>query len=102
MRTVRIAAAAEEDLKELWSYIARDNPDVATRLVKDITGKFAILRDYPYPGRQQNRLLLNLRSLSVEGYVIFYQPFGDRVEILRVMHGARDIERVFRRFLDSL
>ena len=102
MRTVRITATAEADLKEIWSYIAKDNPDAATRLIKEITGKFAILRDHPHMGRQQDKLLMNLRSLNVKGYVIFYQPFEDRVEILRVMHGARDIESVFRRFFDSL
>src|SRR5690242_335087 len=102
MRPVRITATAEADLKEIWSYIAQDNPDAATRLIKEITRKFAILRDHPHIGRQQNKLLLNLRSLNVKGYIIFYQPFEDRIEILRVMHGARDIESVFSRFFDSL
>ena len=31
-----------------------------------------------------------------ERYLIFYRPFTDGVEILRVIHGARDIERLFR------
>ena|SRR5689334_18787826 len=102
MRTVRITATAEDDLKEIWSYIAQDNPEAANRVIKEITRKFVTLRDHPHIGRQQDKLLLNLRSLSVKGYIIFYQPCEDRVEILRVMHGARDIESVFRRFFDSL
>jgi toxin ParE1/3/4 len=102
MRTVRITARAEEDLKGIWSYIAQDKPEAANKLIKEITSKFAFLRNYPQAGRQQDRLLVNLRSFAVKGYTIFYQPFEDRIEILRVMHGARDIESVFERFFDSL
>jgi len=31
-----------------------------------------------------------------ERYLIFYRPLTDGVEILRAIHGARDIERLFR------
>ena len=84
MRTIRITATAEEDLKRIWSYIAQDNPEAANKLIKEITRRFAFLRDYPQAGRQQDRLLLNLRSFTVRGYMIFYQPFEDRIEVLRV------------------
>ncbi|MGH9942446.1 MAG: type II toxin-antitoxin system RelE/ParE family toxin [Pyrinomonadaceae bacterium] len=47
-------------------------------------------------------MLIILRSYSVKNYLIFYQPFEDRIDILRVLHGARDIESIFDRFLDSL
>jgi toxin ParE1/3/4 len=102
MRTVRVAAAAEEDLREIWAYLAEHNPNAAGKLIKEITGKFALLRDHPHMGREQNKLLVNLRSFVVRGYFIFYQPFDDGVEILRVLHGSRDIEGIFGGFLDSL
>ena len=102
MRTVRVAAAAEEDLQEIWAYVAQHNLEAAIKLIKEITGKFAILRDHPHIGREQHKLLVNLRSLVVKGYFIFYQPFEDGVEILRVLHGSRDIESIFESFLESL
>lgn len=102
MRAIKIAAAAAEDLQEIWAYVAERDTEAANRLVKEITKKFALLRDYPHAGREQPKLLLNLRSYAVKGYLIFYQPFEDRVEILRVLHGARDIESAFENFLDSL
>ena len=101
-RAIRIAAAAEEDLKEIWAYVAEHNTEAAGKLIKEITGKFAVLRDYPHIGREQNKLLVNLRSFAVKNYLIFYQPFADGVEILRVLHGSRDIESIFESFLDSL
>ena len=102
MRAIKIAAAAAADLQEIWAYVAERDPEAANRLVKEITKKFALLRDYPHAGREQPKLLLNLRSYTVKGYTIFYQPFADRVEILRVLHGSRDIESIFKNFLDSL
>ena len=102
MPTVKVAAAAEEDLRKIWAYVAERNPEAASKLIKDITGKFTLLRDHPLMGRDQSRLLVNLRSFVVRDYFIFYQPFDDGVEILRVLHGSRDIESIFDGFLDSL
>ncbi len=84
MRAVRIGAAAEEDLKGIWSYIAEHNLEAANKIVKDIISKFAILSDYPEMGREQGALLVNLRSFAVKNYFIFYQPFEDGIEVLRV------------------
>jgi toxin ParE1/3/4 len=102
MPIVKVAAAAEEDLKEIWAYVAEYNPDAAGKLIKEITGKFALLRDHPQMGREQDKLLVDLRSFAVKNYIIFYQPFEGGIEILRILHGSRDIGRIFERFLDSL
>jgi toxin ParE1/3/4 len=102
MLVVKVAAAAEEDLLEIWAYVADHNGEAANKLIKEITGKFVVLRDYPEMGREQTRLLINLRSFVVKDYFIFYQPFDDGIEILRVLHVSRDIESIFEGFLDSL
>ncbi|HVF51206.1 MAG TPA: type II toxin-antitoxin system RelE/ParE family toxin [Pyrinomonadaceae bacterium] len=102
MRSVKVAAAAEEDLRTIWAYIAEHNPEAAGKVIKEIVGKFALLRDHPRIGREQDKLLLNLRSFTVKDYLIFYQPLENGVEILRVVHGSRDIESIFESFLDSL
>jgi toxin ParE1/3/4 len=102
MRKVRVAAAAEEDLRDIWAYIAEHNSESANKIIKEIIGKFAILRDHPQMGREQTKLLVNLRSFTVKGYLILYQPFADGVEVLRVVHSSRDIEGIFENFLDSL
>lgn len=102
MPTVKVTDAAKEDLLEIWAYVAENNPEAANKLIKEITGKFNLLRDYPQMGRDQSRLLVNLRSIIVRNYQVFYLPFDDGVEIMRVLHGSRDIEGVFEGFLDSL
>jgi toxin ParE1/3/4 len=102
MPVIKVSAAAEEDLKEIWAYVAENNPEAAGRLIKEITRRFAILRDYPHMGREQDRLLVNLRSFVVKNYFIFYQSSEGGIEILRVLHGSRDIGSIFEGFFDSL
>jgi toxin ParE1/3/4 len=77
-------------------------PEAANRLIKEITRRFAILRDHPNMGRGQDKLLVNLRSFAVKNHIIFYQPFEGGIEILRVLHGSRDIGSIFEGFFDSL
>lgn len=37
MRTVKVAAAAEEDLRGIWAYVAEHNAEAASKLIKEIT-----------------------------------------------------------------
>ncbi|HVF67198.1 MAG TPA: type II toxin-antitoxin system RelE/ParE family toxin [Pyrinomonadaceae bacterium] len=102
MPVIKVSAAAEEDLKGIWAYVAEINPEAAGRLVKDITRRFSLLRDNPHMGREQDKLLVNLRSFVVKNYFIFYLPFEGGIEVLRVLHGSRDIGSIFEGFFDSL
>jgi toxin ParE1/3/4 len=42
-------------------------------------------------GRKVGELAPNLRSLPVGSYLIFYRPIDDGIQLIRVLHGARDI-----------
>lgn len=101
-RVIKISATAAEDLKGIWEYVSQLNEKAATKLLKEIKNRFILLRDNPFAGRGQDRYLLGLRSFVVKGYFIFYLPLGDGIEILRVLHSSRDIEKIFESFFDSL
>lgn len=101
-RQAKITEPAQEDLQEIWEYVAQYQIDSANNLIKEITRKFSTLCKHPLIGRQRNDLLINLRSFVCKNYIIFYQPVDDGIEVLRVMHSSRDIEGAFKRFFDSL
>ncbi len=101
MPTLIVSPLAEEDLEEIWSFIAERDVEAADRLIDEITGRFDHLLAYPEAGRARHDLLVNLRSLPVERYVIFYQPTDDGVEIFRVLHGSRDVQSEFDSLIDS-
>ena len=101
MPTLIVSPLAEEDLEEIWSFVAERDAEAADRLIDEITGRFDHLLAYPEAGRARHELLVNLRSLPVKRYVIFYQPTDDGVEIFRVLHGSRDIQGEFDSLIDS-
>jgi toxin ParE1/3/4 len=101
MPKIRIAETAGDDLEDIWEYVAQNDPEAARKLIKEITGKFKLLRDHPQIGREENRLLSSLRRFPASSYIIFYKPFDNGVEILRILHAARDIEKILGRFIDS-
>ena len=93
-RPYRIAPQAEHDLLDLWSCIARDDPVATTRMLDRIERKFLMVCRQPLIGEARPDLLRDLRCVIEGRYVIFYRPPGDpagAVEILRVVHGMRDI-----------
>lgn len=101
MPTLTVSPLAEEDLEEIWSFVAERDVEAADRLIDEITGRFDHLLAYPEAGRARHELLVNLRSLPVKRYVIFYQPTDDGVEIFRVLHGSRDVQSEFDSLIDS-
>ena len=101
MPTLIVSPLAEEDLEEIWSFVAERDVEAADRLIGEITGRFDHLLAYPEAGRARHDLLVNLRSLPVKRYVIFYQPTDDGVEIFRVLHGSRDVQGEFDSLIDS-
>ncbi len=89
-----ISDKAETDLDEIWAYIAKDNQEAADRMVDAVLVSSRLHVRFPGMGQNRGELGLNLRSFVVSPYVIFYRPHGDTIEVLRVLHTARDIDRL--------
>ena len=86
----RLSALAEQDLEEIWSYVAEDaSPETADRLIDAIFDRFELLVEQPRMGRNRPEFGEGVRSFVVESYVIYYRYEGD-VLIARVLHGRRD------------
>jgi toxin ParE1/3/4 len=95
MPVVQRTSQAELDRVEIALRIARDNPAAADRLLETVDEKCRLLARMPEMGRQRFDLAPNLRSLPVGDYVIFYRPVPDGIQVIRVLHGARDIPTLF-------
>jgi toxin ParE1/3/4 len=86
----RLSPLAEQDLEEIWSYIAEDaSPASADRLIDAIFDRFELLVEQPRIGRLRPEFGEDVRSFVVESYVVYYRPASD-VLIARVLHGRRD------------
>ncbi len=86
---------AKLDVLEIWFYIAGDNMNAADKLVDAFDETLAMLAQNPEAGRARPELARHLRSFSVGNYVILYRPIPEGIEIIRIVHGARDIDDLF-------
>lgn len=86
---------AERDLDEIWLYIAQDNPANADRFLDRLQERCLALADFPKMGTSRDDLKTGLRSHPCGRYLIFYFPIEDGVDIVRVLHGARDLDAIF-------
>lgn len=84
-------ARAIIDLDEIWLYIAADNINAADGLIDAISETAFRLARQSLMGRARPELAENLRSFPAGRYILFYMPHAQGIELVRVLHGARDI-----------
>jgi toxin ParE1/3/4 len=87
---------AELDLLDIWDYIAEDSPDRADDFLDRLESKLVALAQNPGLGKKRSELLPELRSFPIGNYVVFYQQIDGGIDVIRLLHGSRDIEEIFR------
>jgi len=88
--TLLWAQLALQDLKEIKKYIARDNPAAAKKEAQKIKSKVLRLETFPHSGRALTTIP-GVREVIADQYHVFYEVQGNKVIILRVLHGKRNI-----------
>ena len=86
---------AKTDLVEIWDYISDDSETRADAFIETIDKKFQALVDEPYLGIARDEIEVDLRSFPVGRFVIFYRKLTEGIEIILVLHGARDLNIIF-------
>lgn len=101
MSRLFLAPAARDDLDAIHAYISADNLDAADRVLEAAFETFTSLIHHPALGREryfENAALTGLRSFGINGYpnyIVFYRIKGDVIEVVRVLHGARNFDELF-------
>ncbi len=94
MAEIRWSHEAAQWLKEIYDYIAQDNPAAAGKVVAGIYEKAQLLSDFPeigYKYREEEEG--EIRILLYGHYRIAYLITDGPIDILGVFHGALKIER---------
>jgi toxin ParE1/3/4 len=94
MSRLHFSSLALKDLEGIHDFIAIDSAPRALRFVSKLERRCHSLIEMRERGRPREELAPSLRSTVEGNYVIFYRPTTDGVEIIRVLHGARDLRRV--------
>ena len=93
--TVLRTRRARRDLIDIWRHIGRDDPAAADRLLDRIDARCALLAEHPQLGPERADIRPGLRYVVIERYVVLYRSVEGGVEIVRVVHGARDLPNLF-------
>lgn len=91
-----ISQLAIKDLEEIVDYLSIENIETGEKFIDEFEKKCLYLAKFPNVGRRYDDIKPSLRGLPLAGYIIFYRIVKDRVEIIRVVSGYRDLESLFR------
>lgn len=97
MTSIVISLGAREDFTRIWRYIALDDEAAADRLLLAIEAKIERLRDFPGIGSPRDEIRPGARTLVHGSYLVLYEhdADADRIEIVAVVEGMRDLDRLF-------
>jgi len=101
MSLYTISPSARLDLNQISNYFLSRNIQVGERLFQQFNEKCQQLTQFPQMGRSYAHIRPYLRGLPLDGYIIIYQFLGNKVEILRIVHGSRDLMALFSQDLDD-
>jgi len=95
MAEITWTAEAERWLKDIYDYIAQDNPEAAATVIEGIYQRAQVLAVFPEIGHKyRSESEGDIRILLYGHYRIVYLIRGrERLDILGVFHGALEIDR---------
>jgi toxin ParE1/3/4 len=92
---VRLTPLAEADIEGIGDRIAERNPARAVTYVRELRGRCLSIGEFPHAGPPRPQWGEGVR-IAVHGkYLIVYRVRDEAVQILRVVHGARDLDALF-------
>jgi toxin ParE1/3/4 len=89
---------AKEDLIEIYAFLLERNERAARMFLSETRKAFDMILKIPGIGRRWESPIAELKELRVttvsrrfHDYLIFYRPVSDGVQIVTILHGARDL-----------
>ena len=92
--TVHWTDSAQDHLDAIYAYIAQDSPEYALRMVDRLTRRSQQIAEAPLSGRRVPEYDLDqIREVIERPYRIIYHITPDQIDVIAVLHGARDVLR---------
>lgn len=93
-----LTQAAKGDLLKILEYLEGDNPSAVLKVVDALDDAMQLLSDNPGIGHFRSDLTPpDVRFWSVFRYLVIYRPDTKPLEIVRVLHGKRDVRRLLEK-----
>jgi toxin ParE1/3/4 len=95
MGRIRRTPRAGRDLEEIWFFVAQDDPVAADRWLDTLEEKLSLIADNPLMGAARPDIAPELRYHPVGRYLLLYRLVSGGIEVVRVVHGTRDLLNLF-------
>ena len=86
---------ADADIEEIGDRIAERSPVRALSYVQELRLRCSRILDFPHAGPPRLQWGEGIRIVIHGHYIIIYRVRGEAVQILRIVHGARDLDALF-------
>jgi plasmid stabilization system protein ParE len=97
MKRFILTPRAEQDLSDIWDYIAGDNVEAAGRVLDTLEKAMERLAKNPGLGHMREELAdRRHRFFLVYSYLIVYRFETKPLQVIRVLHAARDVQTILR------
>jgi len=96
VKSCELSSEADQDISDIFDYTESEfGLDQAVSYVSAFDECFTQLLDNPELGRTRDEIREELRSINHEAHVVFYRILKDRIRIVRILHGSRDLPKHF-------
>ena len=90
-----LTPSAKRDINDIWDYIANDSIEAADRVLDALESAMARLAKNPKIGHWREELAdKRHRFFLVYSYLIVYRGEAKALQIVRVLHAARDVQSI--------
>lgn len=91
-----LSTEADQDVSDIFDYTEKEfGLNQAIAYVSAFDECFAELMNNPEIGRARDEIRQGLRSIIQESHVVFYRVLKDRIRVIRILHGSRDLPTHF-------
>lgn len=96
VKLYELSTEADQDVSDIFDYTEKEfGLNQAIAYVSAFDEYFAELMNNPELGRARDEICQGLRSIIQESHVVFYRIFKDRIRVIRILHGSRDLPSHF-------
>lgn len=87
---VRYSRRAFQDLENIRTYIAKDNPEAARRVASFIRQSIGTLEEFPHQGRTTDEKNAYRFVMTRYPYIVYYRLLKTHIDVVTVLHAAQD------------
>ena len=98
MGRFRLSPQARQDIRDIHRYIAPHSAEMADTVRRKLHESCGMLARNPHIGHKRDDLTSwqDILFWPVYSYLIVYKPASKPVDILRILHGARNLRALLR------